>query len=191
MPPPPTMPITDADRMSDSKRSRMYDRMFGEVAGPQHTQRDRDRDGEHGPPQRDAHGDDALPRVLADVGEGRLQVALQEHADVTDVARQLERSKLDDPGGHGQRDGEPEDRGQVAADRGVQRWSRWRRLGPQSGQRAAEQAHTPAPASAVSSRAPNGAGYSPKISTSIASVSSAGGPLKTRRPSRRPRTRSA
>src|SRR5262249_19810563 len=60
----------------------------------------------------DADGDHALPGVLAEVGEGGMEIALEEDPDVADVPHELEGAKLDDARGPAQEDGHGEGREQ-------------------------------------------------------------------------------
>src|SRR5215470_5956656 len=178
-----------ANTNSLTARSEVHDRVRAQVARAEEAERHRDQERQHGAPERDAEGDHALPRVLADVAERWMQITLEEHADVADVAHELERSQLDDARREPERDRQRHRREHRATrDRGSRGYRRHRpgvdRREPVAHDLASSPSRSP-------SGRPGSVTNSPKISNSAASVSCDGAPSKTSRPAFKPRMRSA
>ncbi len=107
-----------AEHVHHPARREVDERVGAEVAGPEQAEGHRDREGEHSAPEGDAYRHHALPRVLPDVREGRVQIAAEEDADVADVADQLQGPQLDDARGQAEHDRQRDgcQRGRPAAD---------------------------------------------------------------------------
>src|SRR5499427_9604974 len=165
--------------------------MRREVARAQQTQGNRDRRRQHRAPQGDADGDQALPRVLADVGERGMEIALEEDADVADVPHELEGAQLDDPSRPAQDDGHGEGRQERPPQLGAARRQGGYARGMDRREGSAHEiAHRGSAVRTGASAASLGLD-SPRMSTTARSVSSTALPLKTSLPWRKPTTRSA
>ena len=81
MPPPPTMPMTEAERMSDSNRSRMYERKLGRICGTTPKRDDMQAPRPHRGDPFDLAGIDGLDGFAQELAEDAAGVdAEREHA---------------------------------------------------------------------------------------------------------------
>jgi hypothetical protein len=79
--------IHGAEEIHEPPRQMIEQRVRRQITGPQQPQRHSDDDGQDGTPQGDAHGDDTLPGIRLHMYKRGVEIALEEDADVAQIAQ--------------------------------------------------------------------------------------------------------